>query len=181
MYTSVLNTQRGYQVASSRNVLGDRHLNLFTICSSNTTIFTPVSQHVTFACKSPVKSHRLYAFIRTGPNAVSTKSIKLYKRTLEWQDGVYPGVEEYTLRWSCELWLSKQPRRALCKWGWKCTSSVSHSSSMEFYSSCALPTIHTGHGRTVSVTSLLCTHPYDRHHLLLLSSLAPSWSMEHFA
>lgn len=62
MYTSVLNTQRGYQVASSRNVLGDRHLNLFTICSSNTTIFTPVSQHVTFACKSPVKSHRLYAY-----------------------------------------------------------------------------------------------------------------------
>lgn len=85
-------------------------------------------------------SHIGFMLIRTGPNAVSTKSIKHYKRTWEWQHQVYPGVEEYTLRWSCELWLSKQPRRALCKWECKCTSSVSHSSSMEFYSSCALYT-----------------------------------------
>lgn len=79
-------------------------------------------------------SHIGFMLMRTGPNAVSTstKSIKHRKRTLEWQHGVYPGVEEYMLRWSWELWLSKQPRRALCKWGWKCTSSVSHSSSTEF-------------------------------------------------
>lgn len=89
-------------------------------------------------------SHIGFMLIRTGPNAVSTKSIKHYKRTLEWQHQVYPSVEEYTLRWSCELWLSKQPRRALCKWECKCTSSVSHSSSMEFYSSCALYTQGTG-------------------------------------